>query len=710
MHVLAWCCLFMIFGVFSWPFWMPGNISLLCGGGLFFFLFWYTNHQFVLYVLFYILGNVIVARIPDPISYEGPIVADVQGRVCGGILVYSSKGRFVLRFFGDYPKEGTRIAARVKTTKVPDALPGEPDTNICIRRARASHARVQVWFPFGDLKSTFVDSPYRFVKHGGLLWSLMSGDRSFIPKDTVVLLRKTGTAHFLAISGMHIGLISTLVYGLVRLICSPLLLWGFISTFRLLPCLGAIVSAVLYAEHVGWPISSQRSVCMVSFAILAVLVGRKIHPWTILALTACILLYKEPSQLDSLSFRLSFSAVAGILWFAPRVIRLIPLDAHSIFHRIGGAFAISLGASLGTLPWAGLYFQEFPWIGLICNIVVAPLLGAIAVPCALLGQEGWFGEVSLVIGDAAIELSHVVLGWLVCDPLVVAFDEWDVLVILLIFLFRRQDILRLIALLAFIFVPRCVPDETTVSFLPIGQGDCVLVEWKDGEVWLIDVGPSSNSLLRMLRREKISHVEHVFLSHPHADHMGGLKYLLGEISIGFLWTVRSPRKNEKQYRKIFEKAQQEGINIQYPDREAPRSVRFLHPQYQWKSDSKNHVNEESLVFDMNIEGKTFLFTGDIGFEAEKVLLEQKSLLEGYDVVKVAHHGSRFSSGVDFIKFVQAEHAVIMCGRENRFGHPHMTTMFRWRNSQVWRTDEDGTIIFEPLNDRFWIESLAKPLP
>ena len=708
MYVLALCCTFMILGVLVWPFWMAGHAALLYGGAVFLGLFWYTNHRLVLYSIFFVLGNVVVARMPEPKAYDGPIIADVQGRVCGGVLAYSNQGRFILRFVGAHPKEGQRIAARVRAVQTPDVLPGEPRVTTCMLRARASYARVHGWFPFGGTGAEFSNTHYRFVEHGGLLWSLLSGDRSFISKETVELLRKTGTAHFLAISGMHIGLISALVYGVARLLCVPLLTLGFLSAFRIIPSLGAILAAVCYADQVGWPTSAQRSVCMVVFGILALLSGRKIHFWTILTLTACIILYREPSQIDSLSFRLSFSAVAGIIWFAPRVTRLIPLDAHPIFHRIGGAFAVSLGASLGTMPWVGLYFQEFPWIGLICNIVVGPLLGGVAVPCALLGQIVWFGGIALVVGDAAIELSHVLLKWLVCEPLIIAFDEWDVGIIFAIFAFRRMDFSRIVALSCFVLFPRCVPDQTKISFLPIGQGDSTLIEWKDGQVWLIDAGPASKSLLRMLRRERIDHIDHVFLSHPHMDHIGGLKHILGALSIGSLWTVRAPKKGEAQYRDLFQKALEEGINIRFPYHSPPSAIRFIHPMKQWKSSSKNHVNEESLVFDISTEGKNILFTGDIGQEGEQALLQQGRLLSGYDIVKVAHHGSRLSSGTKFIQAVQADHAVIMCGRENRFGHPHPTTMFRWRNSKIWRTDEDGVIVFEPAIDQFWADSLAKP--
>ena len=109
------------------------------------------------------------------------------------------------------------------------------------------------------------------------------------------------------------------------------------------------------------------------------------------------------------------------------------------------------------------------------------------------------------------------------------------------------------------------------------------------------------------------------------------------------------------------------------------------------------------MFDMNIEGAKLLFTGDIGTETEEFLVDGGRLLDEYDVVKVAHHGSRFSSGASFVDALHVEHAVILCGSENRFGHPHDSTLFRWRRSHVWRTDQDGVIFFQPSSRRLWIE-------
>ena len=152
MYVLAWCCVlwFLVFsfGRFGWL-----EKNTVCGGGTLFTLFWYTNHRMCLYALFFVLNSIVVARLPEPRRMSGPIMPDVQGRVCNGVLVYSNKGRFILRFFGAQPKK-EKLQREWPHPNHPIYW-REPDTQICLTRAKAAHARVQVWFLIWKYRRTF---------------------------------------------------------------------------------------------------------------------------------------------------------------------------------------------------------------------------------------------------------------------------------------------------------------------------------------------------------------------------------------------------------------------------------------------------------------------------------------------------------------------------------------------------------------------------
>ena len=679
-----------------------------------FFLVWCNKRasRLALWVLFFLLGSLFVARLPQGQPYNGSIVADVQMRVCGGFLVYSNRGRLVLQFYGEPPREGERIAARVVKTAEPLQFSGGVNHTQCLQRARASRVKVKQWISMSNAQERmeYKDARFRFVEHGGLLWSLMSGERSFIQPETKKLLQRTGTAHFLAISGMHIGLVSLLVFGVLRSVCVIFLIFNMNIFFRLFPYVGSIASAYWYASSVGWPTSAQRSVIMIFFVTLAMLLGRKVHVWTILALTAFLVLYREPAQWDTLGFRLSFSAVAGIVWISPRIIRLIPLDAHPLIHKMGNSFAVSFGASIGTLPWMGWYFQGFPIVGWISNVFVAPFLGLIAVPCALLSSlhQGMVGDILLAIGSSSISCASIILKHLDVEPLNIAINDWEVLLLIGILCIPKRDILRLLLTILVLLRPQFPVLNTEIVFLSVGQGDATVIYWSSGEIWLIDTGPKNPQLLQYFRRHRIQRIDRVFLSHSHQDHIGGLYHLLGGLEVGEVWMVRPPNREETSFLTLYTMIKNAKIAIRYPTDIPPKNVHIVHPLQDWKSVARDPVNEESLVLDIDVVGYRLLFTGDIGFEAERYLLQQEMLSSEYDLVKVAHHGSRYSSSNEFIKKVKADDIVISCGANNRFDHPSESVLFRWRNSRIWRTDVHGSIHIRPISNDFWTEEFAKP--
>lgn len=243
---------------------------------------------------------------------------------------------------------------------------------------------------------------------------------------------------------------------------------------------------------------------------------------------------------------------------------------------------------------------------------------------------------------------------------------------------------------------RVLPADVDVVFLDIGQGDSILIESRSGTTVLIDGGPD-RSVLEELGRELPwfdRTIEAMVPTHPDADHITGLvevarRYDVREI----IWTRDEhtlPAYDELK-RVVHEKGIHE-IVIDHPQDVQVRELQLKilappSPAYLATPDTNNG----SIVIQMNVDGSSFLFTGDMEAEVEKVVAEMYDVKS--DVLKVGHHGSKTSSMQEFLQEVDPDIAVIQVGADNRYGHPHPSVLSRLTRLgiPVLRNDQDGTV-------------------
>ena len=314
----------------------------------------------------------------------------------------------------------------------------------------------------------------------------------------------------------------------------------------------------------------------------------------------------------------------------------------------------------------------------------------ITVPCALLASilPDGLSMLALSIGDASISIGLFLLELFVVPFWHPAVGSIGAILLGMLFFLRRHELVALVLLVFIGFRFRGVPENLEIEFLSIGQGDAALVYWPDGRTWLIDGGPKGTKLLKYLRRKGIHHLDAIFLSHPHPDHIGGVLPIIKELQVERVWTVRPPEKKEFFYQILWKEMEKKGIAIAYPNEQPEDGAVILHPLGGWRGPKSNRVNEESLVLKIEYGEHSFLFTGDIEKGAEKYLLPT---LSPVTVVKVPHHGSKTSSTSDFVQRVQPQFTVFSCGQGNRFKHPHIQSLWQWRHSNILRTDLQGTI-------------------
>ena len=685
-------------GVWSYPHWLPSPgelsaaIAALCSLGMLCALARRKTAWFALHAASFLTGSWLCARLPEPSApADGWLVGEVVQSSGRRALVSSDAGRVELSFSGPAPARGRTVAAWYGTARPAAILEGDPDPLVRLRRARAVQRRAREWEPVGPA-GIRQEPPEHFLhaEHGGLLWALASGDRSLLPSHHAELLRNTGVSHLIAISGLHVGLVSGIVWLVLRICCTPLAHFGWIRLSAWAPAIAASLAATGYAALAGWPASAQRAAIMVSAAAAARACGRSADPWNLLGTAAVIMLLSEPSEFDSLGFQLSFSAVAGILLVAPRFTRLLPPDTPWPASWCAASLGASFGAVSGTLPVAALHFQSIPPLSPLANLFAVPLVGAVAVPASLLAMAlpAQAAAVPIVIGDAAASAAFWLLSCLPPLQWHPAASPLSAAALLpLPFLRKRPaSMLALYALLLARFPG--TPSLLTVTFLSVGQGDAALVEWPDGRRWLVDGGPPSTRLLRYLRRKGIRHLDAVIISHPHPDHFGGLLPVSENIGIGTAFAPRPPDPGEAGYGELWESLAAGGAQPGFPGDPLGEGAELLHPLDGWNAGGRNSVNEESLVVLIAYGARRFLFTGDIGAQAEARLAGRTGHV---DVLKVPHHGSRTSSSRSFVAETRPLVALVSCGPGNRFGHPHREAMDSLAGSRVLRTDLDGSI-------------------
>ena len=233
-----------------------------------------------------------------------------------------------------------------------------------------------------------------------------------------------------------------------------------------------------------------------------------------------------------------------------------------------------------------------------------------------------------------------------------------------------------------------------IVFVNVGQGDCTLILC-DGETMLIDGGTAdkSRTVVAVLKKYGVEHLDYLVSTHAHADHCGGLAAALKAVTVGEVLAPRT-ESSAKAYRDFEKGVVSRGLQITNPE-----------PGYEFSlgagnavvlgpvTEDEEDINNTSIVLKLNYGSRSFLFTGDCESEGEKEILDSGADVSA-DVLKVGHHGAEYSSSYRFLRAVMPDYAVISVGSDNSYGHPTEEALSRLRDvgAKVYRTDLQGDII------------------
>ncbi|MBQ2678875.1 MAG: DNA internalization-related competence protein ComEC/Rec2 [Firmicutes bacterium] len=563
----------------------------------------------------------------------------------------------------------------------------------------------------------------------GVLKSVVTGYRSDLSDETKEIYKTAGIFHVLAISGMHVSILAGGIFVFLMKV------FRFSRRKSSLISIGIIA---LYAVFTGGNVPVVRAVLMFSIAVAGNICGRIEDKFNSLSLAAIVILLFNPWFLFDTGFLLSFGATAGVLT-GLEILSGIEKDKKRKYNSAYRSIIVSLTVLGFIIPISIWFFGEISFYSVITNIIVAVTFPFVMVLGFVAGVVGMF---SLPVGTFFGGSVYYILKFIEFIAKIVGSSKYGLVysgrfpfwaavfyyagLAFLILSFVKRKKYKFNPVLPVVFAAlffvslnanRLFFKNNEINFLSVGNGDCAVIKTFDNHVFVIDGGGNvsknlgentgKNIVLPFLTAKGINHIDGIYISHLDSDHALGAIELMDLTGADAVYIPDIEAGEAYVWNRLYDAAQRNGIpvyTVNSGDKFEISENAFIECLSPDADSGITDTNQGSMVLKYTDGDFSALFTGDIDSLTEEELIKNGKDLSA-DVLKAAHHGSKYSTSEEFVNAVGNKISVISAGQNNVHGHPAPETLDRLSNTKIFVTFEEGTVKITTNGKKYKAETM-----
>ncbi len=535
------------------------------------------------------------------------------------------------------------------------------------------------------------------IKYNEYLYAFILGKSSYLGEEEYENYKINGVTHLFALSGLHVSMFSLILLKLLkRLKFNEKVSFVVTSLFLL-----------FFSFVASFTPSILRAVIFFILSNINKIYYFFVKPKNILYLTFIILVIINPFYIFNIGFILSFTITFFILLFN---------EYNSVKSGIKSILIISLLSFLSSLPIIINMSYEINIVSSINNIFFIPFVTNIVFPISIISviipKVSYILNILTTVMEYVSNISSNIVNITIYFPYFnkILLVFYYLFLILFIKLKKKKYVLLIFLILLFLKIKPLFNRDTILYFLDIGQGDSLLIRTKNNKSIMVDTGGSitykrekwelknrnfdieKSTIIPFIKSIGINKIDYLFLTHGDADHCGNSKSLIDNFSVKKVYLNKG---------KINNCEKKTNGNILYDDYLKIDNVEI----YSLNNGEYSDENSLSMVLLLIIENYKILLMGDAPKKVEEEIID-KYALDNIDILKVGHHGSNTSSSEKFINHIKPKYSIISVGKNNKFGHPKKSVLDTLSDSKIYRTDEDGSIMFRIKNDKLEIETYS----